>query len=93
MALKGDTVRLEVQFQSYTGTPVDPSNRKLNIYNKHNKLIESIDLTDDDRFEVGNYMYDYTLPYGYDSIIYEFFGTYEGKPILARERIGVKFSY
>ncbi len=94
LALKGDTVRLEVQFKTFDGSIIDPSDVKLNIYNEDNVAIESITMTaETNKVGIGNYIHDYTLPYGNDFITYEFFGKYEGKPVVARKRIDVEFVY
>lgn len=92
MALKGDTVRLEVKFMDYDGFSVEPTDVLLNIYDDSNVAIQSIPLTNDNRTNVGEYNYDYAIPYGVnDFIIYEFAGNHKGRPILAREKIHVDF--
>lgn len=92
MALKGDTVRLEVSFMDFDGVSVEPNEVTLNIYNEDNVALESISLTSDNRTGIGEYYYDYTIPYTVaDFVIYEFSGNHRGRPILARDKVHVDF--
>lgn len=92
MALKGDTVRLEVRFLDFDGRFVEPEDVILNIYDEDNVAIQSIPLTVDNRVDIGTYYYDYVIPYTVnDCIIYEFAGTHRTRPILARDKIQVDF--
>lgn len=92
MALKGDTVRLEVRFMDFDGISVEPEDVTLNIYNEDNVALESILLTSDNRTDIGEYYYDYVIPYAMnDYIIYEFSGIHRGRPILSRDKIHVDF--
>jgi hypothetical protein len=94
LAFKGDTIRFEVQFKTFDGSIIDPTDVQLNIYDENDVAIDSILMTaETNKVEVGNYIHDYTLPYNEDSITYEFFGKYEGKPVIARKRIDLKFVY
>lgn len=92
MALKGDTVRLEVEFMDFNSVRVEPNEVILSIYNEDNVAIESIPLTSDNRTNIGEYFYDYIIPYVIsDYIIYEFSGNHRGRPILARDKVHVDF--
>lgn len=92
MALKGDTVRLEVKFLDFNGISVDPTDVFLNIYNEDNVAIQSIPLDGDNRVGIGEYYYDYVIPYNVNEfIIYEFSGIHKNRPILARDKIHVEF--
>lgn len=92
MAFKGDTVRLEVRFQDLYGNRVEPEDVFLNIYDNNNIAIQSIPLTNDNRVDIGEYYYDFVIPYNVnDFIVYEFSGSHRERPILAREKIHVEF--
>lgn len=92
MALKGDTVRLECNFMDFDGVSVEPEDVVLNIYNEDNVALESISLTSDNRTGIGEYYYDYVIPYTVnDYVVYEFSGNHRGRPILARDKIHVEF--
>lgn len=92
MALTGDTVRLSVKFLDSDGKSVEPTNVSLNIYNELDIAIDTIPLTEANKTGVGEYLYDFTVPYvSGDYIVYEFFGIHNEKPILARERINIRF--
>lgn len=92
MALKGDTIRLEVEFLDVNGKEIEPEEVHLNIYGKDNVAIESIPLGRGGRMGIGRYSYDYIIPYNVDEFItYEFSGDYRRSPILAREKINIDF--
>ena len=94
MALKGDTIRLSVRFLDVFEEKVDPDEVYLNIYDNSNIAIQSIPLTEDNKVDVGEYFYDYVIPYTVnDFIVYEFSGNHRGRPILSRERISISFSW
>lgn len=92
MALKGDTVRLEVEFKDFDGNSVEPTDVTLNIYDDDGVALQSIPLTSDNRTDVGEYYYDFMIPYNVsDYIIYEFSGVHRSRPILARDKVHVDF--
>lgn len=92
MAFKGDTVRLEVIFKDFDGMSVEPNDVTLTIYDGDNMAIQSIPLTNENRVNIGEYYYDYVIPYGVEEfIIYEFNGYHKERPILARDKIHVDF--
>lgn len=92
MALKGDTVRLEVKFMDFDGMSVEPTEVTLSVYNEDNVALESIPLTSDNRTGIGEYYIDFTIPYATsDYIIYEFSGNHRGRTILARDKVHVDF--
>ena len=92
MALKGDTVRLEVKFMDFDGNIVEPSNVTLSMYDNSNTAIQSILLTADNRTGIGSYYYDYVIPFAIEEFfIYEFRGLHRERPILARDKIHVEF--
>lgn len=94
VALKGDTVRFEVQFKTFDGSIIDPTDVKLNIYDSNDVAIESSEMTaEKNKVGVGNYIHDYTLPYNEETLTYEFFGMYEGKSVVSRKRINIRFAY
>lgn len=92
MALKGDTVRLEVEFRDFKGVMVEPSDVALAIYDDSNVALQSIQLTSENRTDTGCYYYDYTIPYTVsDYITYEFSGVHRDRTILARDKVHVDF--
>lgn len=92
MALKGDTIRLEVKFMDFNGVLVEPDEVTINIYDGDNVAIQSIPLTSENREGIGRYYYDYVIPYTVNGfIIYEFTGMHRNRPILARDKIHVDF--
>lgn len=86
MALIGDSVRLIVKFRTFDGSPVDPTNVNLRILDGDTyEEIESIVITDENKTDVGVYEYDYVVPDGESTtLVYEYSGTYNDKPILSR---------
>ena len=93
MAFVGDTVRLRVQFKTFTGQLVSPNDIKLTIYDKQNNQIEEIEITDSDKENIGVYFYDYIIPDDIlDYFIFEFGGLHNNKPILSRGKVNVKFN-
>lgn len=92
MALKGDTIRLEVLFRDFDGKAISPTNVTLSIYDEYNVAIQSFPLSDDDSVSEGRFFYDYTIPYDVNNfIIYEFYGIKNGKPFISRDKIHVDF--
>ncbi|KZZ85647.1 hypothetical protein [Bacillus sp. SJS] len=94
MVLSGDTVRLKVEFKSFSGNLVDPENVELCIYDMTGLHLETIPIADSNREKVGVYFYDYeTTASGLnESFVFEFAGSYNNKPILARGKVKVQFS-
>ena len=88
---QGDTVRLKVNFKTFSGQSVDPQNIKLTIYKTDKTQIEQIAITDSNKENVGVYFYDYLPASELSEFIFEFSGSYSNKPILAREKVEVKF--
>jgi hypothetical protein len=87
MPLIGDTVRLKVEFKDYDGNYIDPTSVKLNIYEeKTKKLLTTtpIALDSTNKQDTGIYFYDYTIPQGLTTLVYEFTGIYNTKAITAR---------
>lgn len=93
MAYVGDTVRLKCHFRTFNGNSVEPTNVTLTIYDDQKQIIENINLDDTNKLDVGVYFYDYVIPDGNSDLVYEFAGTYNNKPILARGEIKVKWIY
>ena len=92
MALKGDTVRLEVEFLDIDGLKIEPYGVSLNVYDRKGVAIQSTSLGEENRTGLGEYYYDLVIPYTVeDYITYEFVGDYHGNPVLAREKIHVEF--
>lgn len=86
MALIGDTVRLRVRFRTFNGNAVDPTNVKLRVLDGNDYAeIDVIPMTDTDKVDVGVYEHDYVIPDGdSETLVYEFSGMFNGKPILSR---------
>lgn len=88
---QGDTVRLKVHFKTFTGQLVDPTGIKLTIYKTDKTQIEQIAIADSDKELVGVYFYDYLPASELNEFIFEFAGSFNNKPILARGKVEVKF--
>lgn len=100
--LRGDTVRLVVEFKDFDGKTIHPENVTLKIYDTKQKLIETI--TDNIQQDGTKYYYDYTATdqdnnkYYYDhtaadsDFIFEFSGFYNDKIVLSRQLVKVKFN-
>ncbi|GGJ77105.1 hypothetical protein GGR02_003019 [Anoxybacillus voinovskiensis] len=91
MALAGDTVRLRCHFRSFDGQNIDPADVKLRIYDTQKQLIEEFILDDSQKENVGIFYFDYILPDDKQEIIFEFRGLYDGKPILTRGQVKIKY--
>lgn len=86
MALIGDTVRLRVRFRTFSGNVVDPNDVTLRILDGNTyQEIDNITVSNNDKVDIGIYECDYVIPNGdSETLVYEFSGTYDNKPILAR---------
>lgn len=92
MALQGDTVRLEVEFKDFDGNAVEPEGVSLNLYDDNEIAFDTVNIPDENRFGIGQYYFDYVVPYGRsDFIVYEFYGSHRGRPILARNKLPIEF--
>jgi len=89
--LSGDSIRLKVNFKTFTGQPVNPVNLTLTIYKTEQTQIEQFTLDDTNKLDVGVYFYDYVPASELNEFIFEFAGTYNDKPILSRGQVKVKF--
>lgn len=89
MIYRGDTVRLVANFMDFNGNAVSPENIELTIYDLEEEEIESINLDDSNRKDVGVYFYDYVAD---QDVIFEFFGEVEGNPTVIRNSLQVKFN-
>lgn len=89
--IQGDTIRLQCHFKSFAGQSVDPTNIKLTIYDKNKNQVEQYELDETNKINVGVYFYDYSPPLELDEFIFEFKGVYNDKPIIARDKIEIKF--
>lgn len=95
MAIRGDTVRLQVHFKTFEGASVSPEAITLTIYNYTQEVVETIEEPQifADQNNIGEYFYDYTIPSDLqDYFIFEFAGTYNKKAILSRQKIRLKFN-
>ncbi|MBB2482979.1 hypothetical protein H5P36_22720 [Bacillus sp. APMAM] len=90
--LQGDSVRLRVQFRTFTGQLIDPTDVKLTIYKSDHTQIEQIPLDDSNKENVGVYFYDYVPAGELNEFIFEFAGSVNNKPILSRGKVEVKFN-
>jgi len=88
MAIIGNTIKLKAEFKTFSDVYANPTDITLKIFNKNRKQIgTTIDITDADKISTGIYLYEYTLPYGYNELVYEFAGILEGDIILGRSTI------
>jgi hypothetical protein len=82
----GNTVRLKASFYSFADELADPSDVVINIYAHINKKL--IQTGTPVKESTGVYYYDYTIPDDVDGdLVFEFIGTLEDMPTVARQRI------
>lgn len=100
MALTGDTVQLQVQFKTFDGNAIEPTNVALKIYKPTSlntfELLETISLSETEKVGVGEYHYNYTIPTELNAssinfIVYEFSGLYQNSTTLARGKVNIRF--
>lgn len=91
MIYSGDTVRLKVNFKTFTGEAINPDNVTLTIYDIERNQIEQYELDDTYRQDVGVYFFDYITPDDEQEIIYEFKGVYNNYPIIVRDSLKINF--
>ncbi|WP_235815159.1 hypothetical protein [Neobacillus vireti] len=82
---------MKVHFNNINGQSVDPTDIKLTIYKNDKTKIEEIAIKDSDKKSVGVYFYDYVPASELNEFIFEFAGSVNNKPILARAKVEVKF--
>lgn len=88
MYVQGDTVTLTALFVDYDGVPWDPQGVTVRVYDRQRRLVGEPITKEIDHIEPGTYQLEYTLPVGYDYLVYEFAGVdSQGKPVLARAAI------
>lgn len=93
MAYIGDTVRLQVNFKSFEGFLIDPSDISLKIYDNAKNEVDSVQITEENKIATGQYFYDYVVPDDiHEYFIFEFRGLHNEKPILARGKVDIKFN-
>lgn len=92
MIYSGDTVRLVVNFKTFNGQAINPTDVTLTIYDNTEKQIEQFILNDTNQEDVGVFFYDYIVPNDQQEMIFEFKGVYEGKPIVVRGTLKIKFN-
>lgn len=91
MIYSDDTVRLKVNFKTFTGQAINPDNVTLIIYDTERNQIEQYELDDTHQEDVGVYFYDYITPDDEQEIIFEFKGTYNNYPIIVRDSLKINF--
>lgn len=74
MAFVNGTVKVHMEFVTADGSYADASNIKLNVYDLNDVLIESVDITDEDRVSTGVYEKEYTVPAGYTNVVVQVVG-------------------
>ena len=87
MAFVNGTVKVHMEFVTADGSHADASNIKLNIYDLNGVLIESVDITDEDRISTGVYEKEYTVPAGYTNVIAQVVGNIGSATIVGNAEI------
>lgn len=83
--LMGDTIKLTAEFRTFGGITADPENITVKFMNSKGQQIgEIIQLDSNSRVGSGIYLYEYVVPNEPSTIVYEFRGLINGKPILGR---------
>ena len=86
--LVGDTIKLTVEFRTFSGVVVDPENITLKIMDSKGQQIgEIIEIISSHKVSPGIYSYEYIVPDKPNELIYEFKGYVNGKPIVGRSRL------
>lgn len=88
--LVGDTIKLKATFCNWNDEYSNIANIKCTIYDNKSNVITTI--TDIKNTDTGRYECLYTIPKGYDGLVFEFTGTLENKPITNRQYIAVQWS-
>lgn len=91
MIYLGDTVRLIVNFKTFDGIAINPTDITLTIYDTNEQQIEQFALDDTNRDDVGVYFYDYVVPDDKQEVIFEFRGIHRSNPIVVRDSLQIKF--
>lgn len=91
MILSGETIRLTVQFNDFSGSPYDPEFVKLTIYDNRYTILEQHTLNLNNRLSMGSYYFDYTTPNDPTTFIYEFKGELVDNVSIARDKITTVF--
>lgn len=72
VAFQGDTIKLRIEFRSYYGELFDPDSIVLKIFENTNTLINTINIDVlTHKLSTGIYEYEYTVPLGSGSLVYE----------------------
>jgi len=88
MAIIYNTLRLRAEFKTFNDEYGDPSNITLKVFDTHRIQIgTTIDIGATEKLTTGIYQYDYLLPIGYTSVVYEFSGVLEDEIITGRSTI------
>ena len=86
--LIGNTVRFRASFYNFADELADPSDVTVNIYAHIHKT--PIETGAPVKESTGVYYYDYTIPDDVDGdLVFEFIGTLEEKPTVARQKIEI----
>lgn len=95
MVLKGDTVRFEVNFVGFDNTElvdIEPSEVTFKLYSVDEAEVFTKELTAGHRITNNHYFYDHLIPTNYSgTYYYEFKGTFNNKPYVARDDFNVTF--
>lgn len=89
--LIGDTISLKVSFKDSVGVAIDVDSVDFTIYDQNRDVLETNSLTADDRINVGEYVYNYTIPDGEGPLIVEFKGMKDGSPTVERQQLEREF--
>lgn len=87
----GNTIRFECSFYDFDNEKVDPDIVKMIIYNYKYEILHEVCLTQNDRSDVGDYIYDYPTDKKEQKLYYEWYGKINGKPALRRGEFMTKF--
>jgi len=86
----GDTVWLKGEFKDRDGDYADPSSstEMVKVYDEGENLLTTLSAT---QTATGKYERDYTIPDGYDYLIFEFTGTLNGFTASRRDTLDCQF--
>ena len=87
----GDTIRLTCTFYNFAGELADPTAISLKVYDASKTAVLTKAIGDLVKSSTGVYYYDYTVPVTSQQMTYEFIGTINSLPMVAREQFGTEW--
>jgi hypothetical protein len=88
LALMGSTIEIQAEFRDFSGKLVDPNIIEFKVYEKLNQLMYSQQIPQTNKVSTGIYKFNYTIPVGNGSLVYEVLGKIgDTVSLAAREKL------